>query len=86
MGNPNQNTANFTAIQLLISQGKIEEALHQLNTYSTNLSKHQQAELLSLSERFANLARKIRTGVLSNAEATLERNQIVIALLDMLKN
>ncbi|MEY3242566.1 MAG: hypothetical protein RIR11_4005, partial [Bacteroidota bacterium] len=86
MGNPNQNTANFTAIQLLISQGKIEEALHQLNTYSTNLSKHQQAELLSLSERFANLARKIRTGVLSNAEATLERNQIVTALLDMLKN
>lgn len=69
------------SIRSLIAANRAEEALPQIIDYIEMNAPHFLDDVLLLSGRWDTLARKERTGVLSNADANLERNQIVSALL-----
>lgn len=86
--NPGQSPANapemVRGIRQLIATNRIQEAISQILQLGENQSPQIHNESLQVSLRWEGLAHKERIGIISNADANLERNQIVSALLDML--
>ena len=77
------NTRQFIhQIRDRIARDELEQALSQLRQFLANAP--QLDEVLQQSGRFAAIRRQVRLGTVSHEDATLTRNQIRVALLDLL--
>lgn len=72
------------SIQEMISKGRANEAIEQLVSYTSASAPGLKQDMVLLSDRWNQLARKTRLGLISNSEANLERNQIVAGVLELL--
>lgn len=72
------------SIQGLVAKGRANEAIEQLVSYTAASAPGLKQDVVLLSDRWNQLARKTRLGLISNAEANLERNQIVAGVLEVL--
>lgn len=86
--NPAQPVANAPEmvrnIRQLIATNRIPEALSLILQHSENQSSQMYNEALQVSLRWEGLSHKERIGIISNADANIERNQIVAVLLEMI--
>lgn len=77
--------ADLSMIERSVQRGHLEKAIEQLQSITKHKAQIYRQDALTLSERTEDLAKKIRRGVISNAEQTLERNQIVAAVLELIE-
>jgi len=71
-------------LQKLIQNGRPEQALDKLAIFSKEHSMALPHEVLALSDRWQDMAYKIRMGLISHENAVLNRNQIVNALIHII--
>ena len=76
-----KNLIKVIEIRQLIAQGRLSEALKILPSI---LPAHLRNEALQLQRRLSDLERENRMGIISSADAGLERNKITSAVLDLL--
>jgi hypothetical protein len=67
---------------ILISEGKLQEALSEL--LSMPLNKNLKREAIALSSRFKNLQQRQRMGTLSSEQFSIQENQITNNLINLL--
>ncbi|MCC6724285.1 MAG: CHAT domain-containing protein [Saprospiraceae bacterium] len=70
-------------IQELIAQGRLKEALDAL---SDSVPSHLKNDVVVLQSKLATLKRNEMLGLLSNSDATLERNKITAGALELVGN
>lgn len=68
-----------------IAAGKTDESIREVLAFTQNDHPDLHTETVQLSEQWKQLARKNRTGTISNADAGLEQRQIVFRLLNTLQ-
>jgi Effector-associated domain 11 len=71
-------------LQKLIQNGRPEQALDKLATFSQEHSGKLSPEVVALSDRWQDMSYKIRMGLISHENAVLTRNQIVGALIEVI--
>ncbi len=71
-------------LRALIASGRTSEAIPQLLDHAEVHAAHLLDDASQLSARWEILQRKERNGILSNAEANVERNQVSAALLELI--
>ncbi|MEO1259819.1 MAG: CHAT domain-containing protein [Bacteroidota bacterium] len=76
---------NAERIRDLIARADIEIAINELADYLNRTSHPKLEEAITLSARFSNNERLNRLGILSYGELKLERNQIINALFELIK-
>ncbi len=83
---PGGTISSTTAQQLrdLVASGRTGDAIAQLRTHTEQNDTHLRDEVSQLSARWENLKRRERIGVINYSEATLERNQLNNALLELI--
>lgn len=81
----NKSNDDAALLELLVQRGQLEKAIEHLQTITKQKAPLYRQDAVTLSERMEELAKKIRRGLLSNAEQTLERNHIVAALLELVE-
>lgn len=85
LANPDTVTPKaLVNIENLIGRGYIDQALKALTDHIKIHTPSYQSEALLLSNRFAQLSRNSRMGLISTADKTVEQNQIVAALLALM--
>jgi uncharacterized caspase-like protein len=72
------------SLKKLVAENKIEAALDALSSHVTTVE--QQDMLAGLGARFNDLSRQTRLGVIDFESATIERNKIVSALLQLIND
>jgi nucleoside phosphorylase len=75
--------SSATTIEQFIQRGQLEKALEILQIALRQSAPTYHQEGIALSERFEQLSKKRRMGLISNSEQTQERNQIVAAVLEL---
>lgn len=74
------------ALNKLITGGRTEEAFKKLKEFAPRCTMDFQEETLQLTDRWNTFSRKSRMGTLTNDNATVERNQIVAALIQLIRS
>ncbi len=86
-GKPENNSPdgiNIQNLQRLIASGRPEAAIQSVLKLTESIDEVVHLEALQISSRWESLARKIRTGIIRNDDATVERSQIVASLLEFI--
>jgi hypothetical protein len=83
---PSASTSHAAIIQTirtLVAAARTNEALPKILDYLETHAPHLLDDATQLSARWETLKRKERSGIISNTEANLERNQVNNALLEL---
>jgi nucleoside phosphorylase len=81
---PAEKAALVARVRKLIASGYSQEAIRELSAFTEKYLPNLHTDMLMIADRWEGLSTKIRRGVISNSESTVERNQIVGHLLDVL--
>lgn len=76
---------SITATQEAIANGNLEQAFELLTAHHASLGPRTGNEVLLLKARYSQYKKMHRMGILTAKEARLERNQVIYALLELLK-
>lgn len=81
---PAEKAALVARVRKLIASGYSQEAIRELSAFTEKYLPNLHTDMLMIADRWEGLSTKIRRGVISNSESTVERNQIVGHLLEVL--
>ncbi len=83
---PSGSSSDFPKkIKTLVASGKVEDALNEMFKFTQDTNEDAHNQIVQLSGEWKQLARKIRIGIIGNADASIERNKIVLGILDLLQ-
>ncbi|MEI6410573.1 MAG: hypothetical protein WCR52_14380 [Bacteroidota bacterium] len=79
-----EKAALVARVRKLIASGYSQEAIQELAAFTEKYLPELNMDMLMIAAQWEGLSTKIRRGVISNSESTVERNRIVGNLLDVL--